>query len=157
MTRRLSNSWADTGDNLLTDHLIWGTSANNAASVTISGLAAEGMYDIAVYNGCYCPNYTIAGEASRASVSTSVSSCLGVHDDRNDWNLGEHYALLDIVKANNSGEIVLNIFAGDNSNATITDLPIRSAESANVSESTSLALFSLGLTGFCISRRKLKQ
>jgi len=92
---------------LLADRL-YGTPANATQTITLSGLAANAAFNIALYNGFYAQHYSIEGQSS-ISASIDPVAAGSANIDFMNWGPGTEYVTLDSVMSNSNGEIVISV------------------------------------------------
>lgn len=148
----LSGTYANSGNTLLSDRLIFGPSP---ATVSISGLDGNSLFNVVGYNGFYSQEYSIAGHTSE---STSIVNG-SWNKNFSDWLEGEQFVKFDSVMSDALGNINLNLTAAGGpygAALAIAGLQIESV-SVSVPEPSILALMGLGIFGLGLSRRKMKR
>ena len=78
-------------------------------TITISGLAANALFDIVLYNAYYAQEYAIAGQPGVGSATTTPNANAPDTDFPN-WTQGVEYARLNSVMSDGSGQLQIQDF-----------------------------------------------
>ena len=139
---------------LLADRL-YGITADDTQTITLSGLSADSAFDIVLYNGFYAQQYAIVGQPL-ISASIDPDANGSANTVWPNWASGVEYVRLNSVISDSNGDIVISITPLDGitdfnpPNAAIAGLQIQ-----NVPVPATIWLFGSGLLSLItIHRRK---
>jgi len=130
----------------------WLYGFSNLMTISIEGLAANSIFDLAFYNGFYWQDFTVPSQAGLlASTRPNTSSSAGAPPFTTD-----KYAILQNVMSDATGAITIldtPVSGGPYGlSSSIAGLQIQ--HMASVPEPSTLALFTLGIMGFALRRFK---
>jgi hypothetical protein len=126
---------------------------SNPMTISIEGLAANSIFDLAFYNGFYWQDFTIQGQPGLIASTRPNGSSSSISGPFSS----DKYAILQSVMSDASGTITIldtplsGVPYGRNS--SIAGLQI---QSVSVPEPSTLAIFALGMIGLASRRFKKK-
>jgi len=127
-------------------------------TITVSGLAPNSAYSVALYNGFYAQSYSVNGQPAATDPVADSSA----NTDFPNWTSGVEYDLLSYVLSDNYGRLVIQTTPPNNSptilkNTAIAGLQVQSASQglpSDVPVPSALYLFATGILGLAgIARR----
>lgn len=142
-----SNYPGTASNSLLGDRILYGASASSTMeTITFTGLAANSLYDIVLYNGYFGQTYSADGQMASTNPDASSPNS-NYNDPVNPWTENVEYARLYSVMSDAGGQLVITVTRVPQGGESPPAVAVSGVQIASVPLPAALYLFVPGLAG----------